>query len=99
MRTRPLITTEQVREAARDSGQWWVQPKIFPCKQGKICYVDFLAKTRTGKLKLFQVAWDVENQETLDRETRALKQAELELGIKGLLVTPETYIKKMLVDT
>lgn len=55
--------------------------------------VDFLARTPDGKLKLFQVAWDVSNSETLDREMRALKQAEMELGIKGLLITPEIYIK------
>lgn len=55
--------------------------------------VDFLAKTSTGKLKLYQVAWDIEDSETLTRETRALEQASKELGIKGILITPDNYIK------
>lgn len=57
------------------------------------CEIDFLVKTPKGKLKLFQVAWNIDDPKTLARETRALKQAEAELGIKGLLITPDNYIK------
>ena len=57
------------------------------------CEVDFLVKTPSGKLKLFQVAWNVADPETLAREARALKQAEAELGVKGLLITPDVCIK------
>lgn len=55
--------------------------------------VDFLAKTPEGEVKLFQVSWDVTDQQTLERETRALKQAERELGVRGVLVTPDNYIQ------
>ena len=59
--------------------------------------VDFLVKTPAGKLKLFQVAWNVDNPETLTREKRALAQAEKELGVKGVLITPDNYIQSELL--
>lgn len=55
------------------------------------CEVDFLVRTKQGELKLLQVAFDVEDKQTLDREMRALKQAERELGIKGQLITVDSY--------
>lgn len=54
--------------------------------------VDFLTKDRLGKWHLYQVVWDYENKETLEREVRALKEAEKELNIKGQLITPESYL-------
>lgn len=58
--------------------------------------IDFLAKSIDGKFHLYQVVWDVHDSETLERETRALKEAEKELGIKGQLITPEIYIENIL---
>ena len=53
--------------------------------------VDFVAQDWAGKIKLFQVSWDASHQETRDREERALRKAEHELGITGMLVTADTY--------
>lgn len=55
--------------------------------------VDFLVEDRLGEKKLYQVVWDCRDKETLDREMRALKIAEEELGIKGALITPENYLE------
>lgn len=53
--------------------------------------IDFLSKDPEGKMHLWQVVWDIQNKETLERELRALHAAEKELGIKGTLITPESY--------
>lgn len=54
--------------------------------------VDFLTKDIHGKWHLYQVAWDINDAETLDRETRALQAAEKELGIKGKIITPAEFL-------
>jgi predicted AAA+ superfamily ATPase len=54
--------------------------------------VDFLSKDRNGNLHLYQVVWDDSNPETIERETRALRAAENELGIEGEIITPTRYI-------
>ncbi len=54
--------------------------------------VDFLTRDIEGKLSLYQVVWDVNNPETMQREQRALQAAEAELGIKGYLITPVEYL-------
>ncbi|EKD77228.1 MAG: hypothetical protein ACD_42C00429G0002 [uncultured bacterium] len=60
--------------------------------------VDFFTKSRDGKLNLYQVAWDVDDPKTLEREMRALHEAEHELGIKGKLITPENYLTDFVSD-
>jgi len=55
--------------------------------------VDFLAHTARGQKKLFQVAWDVQNAETLAREERALQAAMGELKIDGELITLDSYLQ------
>ncbi len=54
--------------------------------------VDFVIKDIQGRLKLLQVCWDMEDEETLHREKKALQKAEKELGIKGEIITPANYI-------
>lgn len=54
--------------------------------------VDFLAETARGEKHLFQVAWDIENEDTKLREMRALEAAKNELKIAGELITLETYL-------
>jgi predicted AAA+ superfamily ATPase len=54
--------------------------------------VDFFTRDSLGKLHLYQVAWDIADKATYEREERALKQAEKELGIQGEIITPETYM-------
>ncbi|NQY73182.1 MAG: ATP-binding protein [Candidatus Margulisbacteria bacterium] len=55
--------------------------------------VDFVSKDIHGKHYLYQLCWNVGDHETLEREERALKIAEKELGIKGWIITPESYLK------
>lgn len=55
--------------------------------------VDFLTKDLSGDWHLYQVVWDTSDNETLQRETRALHAAEKELGIKGTLITPASYVQ------
>lgn len=49
--------------------------------------VDFIVTTARGYRKLFQVAWDIEDPKTLEREQRALQEAIQELSIDGELIT------------
>jgi predicted AAA+ superfamily ATPase len=70
----------------------------------EICYyltksrkeVDFMARDGLGQWHLYQVCWDMNDQETMQRETLALKEAEKELGIKGKIITPDTYFTDFL---
>lgn len=55
--------------------------------------VDFFTRSIDGSLHLYQVAWDVSQTETLEREERALASAEKELGIVGKLITPTAYLR------
>ncbi|MFN3235184.1 MAG: ATP-binding protein [Gammaproteobacteria bacterium] len=57
--------------------------------------IDFLTEDPMNRKKLYQVVWDTENPETMKREMRALSAAEKELGIKGELITPETYLRSI----
>lgn len=55
--------------------------------------IDFIAISQDGSRELIQVAWETTDQSTLEREQRALKTAEKELGIKGKIITVESYLK------
>ena len=55
--------------------------------------VDFLTKDLSGKMHLYQVVWNIDDNATMMRENRALKEATDELKITGELITPETYLK------
>jgi predicted AAA+ superfamily ATPase len=56
--------------------------------------VDFLIQNSRGQKKLFQVAWDVHNSATLEREERALKAAMKELKVEGEIITLDSYLQK-----
>lgn len=56
--------------------------------------VDFLVRTRAGHKKLFQVCWDMADENTYMREERALKIAEQELKINGAMITLESYLRE-----
>lgn len=60
--------------------------------------VDFVTKSRDGKLNLYQVAWDINDPKTLEREMRALREAEKELGVKGKLITPQNYLSEFVEE-
>ena len=58
--------------------------------------VDFLTHDLMGKWHLYQVCWDISDPKTLEREMRALNEAEEELGIKGEIITKDTYFHSFL---
>lgn len=55
--------------------------------------VDFVVEHLDGSFELLQVVWDMSDVKTVEREQRALKQAEGELGIKGRIVTAQDYLQ------
>jgi predicted AAA+ superfamily ATPase len=67
--------------------------EIFYCLTNDRYEIDFLTKSITGDINLYQVCWDVSDKDTLAREMRALEAAEQELGVKGMLVTPDNYLE------
>lgn len=58
--------------------------------------IDFVTQDRMGGFEMIQVVWDLEDSETQEREERALKEAEAELGIRGHLLDPVAYLKSFL---
>lgn len=58
--------------------------------------VDFLTRNKRGELHLYQVVWENTDKDTQEREMRALKAAEKELGIKGQIITPATFITEFI---
>lgn len=55
--------------------------------------VDFITKDQEGKYEMIQVVWDQSDPRTYEREERALKSAEKELGIKGTILDWGNYLK------
>lgn len=55
--------------------------------------VDFLTKDLDGHYELIQVVWDQVDPATFEREERALRSAEKELGIKGKIIDWVDYLK------
>lgn len=71
-------------------------------RQGKEIYyyrtkdnyeIDFLTIDKEGEKELIQVTWEMTDPKTLEREQRALEQAEKELGIKGRILTVKDYLR------
>lgn len=58
--------------------------------------VDFLTRNKEGEWRLYQVCWNMDDFKTLERETLALNEAEKELGLKGEIITPDTYFSSFL---
>jgi predicted AAA+ superfamily ATPase len=56
--------------------------------------IDFLAQTSRGQKKLFQVAWDVHDAQTLEREKRALEAGIKELKVEGEIITLDEYLQQ-----
>ena len=55
--------------------------------------IDFITKDQEGHYEMIQVVWDQTDLSTFEREERALKSAEKELGIKGRIIDRESYLK------
>jgi len=58
--------------------------------------IDFLAQTARGEKKLVQVAWNINDPETLKREERALQAGIKELKIPGEIITLDSYLQKVI---
>lgn len=56
--------------------------------------IDFLVQTARGAKKFFQVAWDVQDKSTLEREERALQSGMEEAKIDGEIVTLDSYLRE-----
>ncbi|MBM3198633.1 MAG: ATP-binding protein, partial [Chlamydiae bacterium] len=55
--------------------------------------VDFVTQDMQGRYEMIQVVWDTNDQKTLEREIRALHQAEQELGFPGKLLDYKSYLQ------
>ncbi len=55
--------------------------------------IDFLAKTRKGHQKFFQVVWNQQDINTFNRENRALQAGINELKIDGEIITLDSYLQ------
>lgn len=55
--------------------------------------IDTICLSQEGQF-MHQVCWDMNDQDTITRELRALHDAEKELNIKGELITPESFLDK-----
>lgn len=60
--------------------------------------IDFLSCDKEGVWHMYQVCYDMQDQATYEREISALNEAEEELGVKGKIVTPESYLTSFLKD-
>ena len=67
--------------------------KIFYYKTADGYEVDFITQDLHGKYEMIQVVWDRSDSTTLEREERALRQAEKELGFPGRLIDLPGYLK------
>lgn len=67
--------------------------EIFHYKTTEGFEVDFVAKDLKGHYELIQVVWDHKDTATFEREERALRSAEKELGVKGRIIDCESYLK------
>ncbi len=55
--------------------------------------IDFLAQLPRGQKKFFQVVWDMQDPDTMQREKRALDEGMKELKIDGEIITLESYLQ------
>lgn len=56
--------------------------------------IDFIAQTPRGHKKFFQIAWDMQEAETVEREKRALQAGMKELKIEGEIVSLDSYLRE-----
>lgn len=54
--------------------------------------VDFVARSEEGRFFLLQVCYEMGNETTAAREKEALREAEKELGMPGIIVSPANYL-------
>ncbi len=67
--------------------------KIFYYHTAEGYEVDFVTQDQQGRHELIQVVWEMDDPHTLEREERALRQAERELGFSGKIIDWTTYLQ------
>jgi predicted AAA+ superfamily ATPase len=65
--------------------------KIFYYRTSDGYEIDFITQDHRGKHEIIQVVWDKSDSSTLEREERALRQAEQELGFPARLISCDNY--------
>jgi predicted AAA+ superfamily ATPase len=60
--------------------------------------VDFVTQDKQGNYEMIQVVWDLMDQETVEREKRALDQAEQELGFPGQMLDYSRYLSQFITS-
>ncbi len=55
--------------------------------------IDFITQDNQGKHEIIQVAWEANDPVVIEREKRALIQAEKELGFPGRLIDYTSYLR------
>jgi hypothetical protein len=67
--------------------------QVFYYKTSSGYEIDFIAQYDQQRPEILQVVWETEDKKTIEREIRALKEAEKELGISGKIIDLNTYLK------
>ena len=66
--------------------------KIFYYQTKSGYEIDFITQNLKGNYEMIQVVWDLQDKKTFERETRALREAEQELGFSGKLLDYTSYL-------
>ncbi len=69
--------------------------KIFYYRTSDGYEIDFVTQDRQGEYEIIQVVWEADDPLTLEREERALRQAEEELGFPGRLIDWSSYVREL----
>ncbi len=67
--------------------------KIFYYQTSSGYEIDFVTQDKEGKHEFIQVAWEITDPATREREERAIRQAESELGFSGRILDFPEFIK------
>lgn len=70
--------------------------KIFYYRTADGYEIDFITQDAQGKHEMIQVVWDTGDSQAMEREKRALDQAEKELGFPGRLLDHSIYIQNFI---
>lgn len=66
--------------------------KVFYFRNTDGYEVDFVTQDREGRYELVQVVWDASDPKTFEREERALRLAEKELGVSGKIIDWKAFL-------
>ena len=71
--------------------------KVFYYQTSDGYEIDFITQDVKGKYDMIQVVWDANDQKAMERETRALHQAEQELGFSGRILDYRDYLRNQAI--